>query len=180
MQSERRRGATDAPTRPQHLQGRNVNRMEESSFNAVMRFAGVTQPPPNADLGNAYRHQMLISLTNVPRGIVPRNGGGVSNANAANSILSQPVVTVVNPGGLEALRAVMRALQEVLQHYDENNNNNNNNNNNDQYKYRLMLPWLRLHSNTTITNLTIRGRRQQYKMRIKLLLLLDLQLVFVV
>ena len=102
-----------------------MNRMEESSFNAVMRFAGVTQPPPNADLGNAYRHQMLISLTNVPRGIVPRNGGGVSNANAANSILSQPVVTVVNPGGLEALRAVMPALQEVLQHYDENNNNNN-------------------------------------------------------
>lgn len=123
MRSERRRGATDAPTLPQHLVGRNVNRMEETTSNAVMRFSRVTQPQPNVDLGNALRSQILISVNNVSRGIIPRNGGGVSNANAANSILSQPAVTVVNPGGLEAIRAVMPALQEILNHYDNNNNN---------------------------------------------------------
>lgn len=92
------------------MTGRNVRRKEVQTEQAVMNHARVTQPEEGTDLKGAYSIQALVNITNVPS--PTRNGGG----NKKNvTLLPQPKVTAILPGGRETAVAVQAAIGEILE-----------------------------------------------------------------
>lgn len=70
-----------------------------------MQVAAVTQPDPGVDLGAAFTSTIMFTVSNVPR--ADYNGG-----RAQPSLMEQPSVKIINPGGHELEDIVLSVLMK--------------------------------------------------------------------
>lgn len=68
-----------------------------------MQVAAITYPDPGVDLGDAFTSAIMFMLSNGPH--VDYNGGC-----AQPSLMEQPCVKIINPGGYELQVIVLLVL----------------------------------------------------------------------
>ena len=87
--------------------------------NVVLGFGHVTKPQDGVDLGNVHRSQVLTNLNNISRKVTANKGGGTDET--TNVVMAKPAVSIINPGGRNALEFAFHATKEASGHSAEDN-----------------------------------------------------------